>query len=297
VVAGTRAALIPDIQGSVIASLDSGSGSLSKIGYLPYGKSASSGPFGFTGQRIDLETNGLYYYRARHYSPAWGRFLQVDPIGTQGGINLYAYVGNDPLNFTDPNGLVKDALQTPVPNYDQDTGLQYGTVTLGQKLLPYAISVGATAALFGGEAALPALAPAAGGAAPELEATALNAARITGNAAQASGASSGAAGSIVTAEGTVFTDVSTGVASRTAALNPSVSQVLSEQIGTAYESKFAGGCAEVGCLSQLLNAGANPEGAVSVVVKIRGIGNPGNGQIIPACPSCANLLSRFGVEY
>ena len=62
--AGTRATLIPDIQGSVIGSQDSGSGALSKIGYLPYGKSASAGPFGYTGQRIDAETNGLYYYRA-----------------------------------------------------------------------------------------------------------------------------------------------------------------------------------------------------------------------------------------
>ena len=105
VVAATRATLVPDIQGSVIASLDSSLGTLSKVGYLPYGKSATaSGPFGYTGQRIDPETNGLYYYRARHYSPAWGRFLQTDPIGTQGGVNLYAYTDNDPLNQTDPSG-------------------------------------------------------------------------------------------------------------------------------------------------------------------------------------------------
>jgi RHS repeat-associated protein len=111
VVAGTRAALIPDIQGSVIASVDSVSGTFSKIGYLPYGKSASApGSFGYTAQRIDPETNGLYYYRARQYSPAWGRFLQTDPIGMQGGINLYAYVGNDPLNFNDPDGMMKDAV-------------------------------------------------------------------------------------------------------------------------------------------------------------------------------------------
>lgn len=103
VAAGIRTTLVPDVLGSIIGSLDSGSASLTKVGYLPYGKSASTGPFGFTGQRIDLETNGLYYYRARHYSPTWGRFAQVDPAGYRG--NPYTYVGNDPLNAADPTGL------------------------------------------------------------------------------------------------------------------------------------------------------------------------------------------------
>jgi RHS repeat-associated protein len=85
VAAGTRATFVPGMLGSLIGSVDSGSGTLSPIGYLPYGKSAGgTAPFGFTAQRIDLETNGLYYYRARHYSPAWGRFLQTDPIGYSG---------------------------------------------------------------------------------------------------------------------------------------------------------------------------------------------------------------------
>jgi RHS repeat-associated protein len=109
VVAVTRATFIPDLQGSIIATLDSGSGALSKIGYSPYGRNAGApGAFGYTGQRLDAETGGLYYYRARHYSPVLGRFLQPDPIGTSGASNLYAYVGNDPLNATDPSGLVQE---------------------------------------------------------------------------------------------------------------------------------------------------------------------------------------------
>jgi len=109
VAANTRAIFVPDILGSVIGTYDSSSGSLSKVGYLPYGKSAPSpGPFGFTGQRFDPETSGLYYYRARHYSPAWGRFIQPDPIGHAGGSNPYTYVGNDPLNLRDSTGLSAD---------------------------------------------------------------------------------------------------------------------------------------------------------------------------------------------
>jgi len=60
--------------------------------------------YAFTGRRLDAET-GLYYYRARYYKPEIGRFLQTDPIGYEGGLNMYAYVGNNPIMWTDPFGL------------------------------------------------------------------------------------------------------------------------------------------------------------------------------------------------
>jgi RHS repeat-associated protein len=106
VAAGTRTTLVPDILGSTIATLDAASGTLTKVAYGVYGEGQTSGNFLYTGQRIDPETNGLYYYRARHYMPAWGRFMQADPIGYTNGSNLFAYVGNDPLNALDPDGLL-----------------------------------------------------------------------------------------------------------------------------------------------------------------------------------------------
>ena len=52
----------------------------------------------------------MYYARARYYDPRLGRFLSTDPLGQGQGLNVYAYVDNDPLNNVDPIGLVDIAL-------------------------------------------------------------------------------------------------------------------------------------------------------------------------------------------
>jgi RHS repeat-associated protein len=79
----------------------------------------------YTGRDYDAET-GLNYYRARYYDPVIGRFISEDPIGFDGGNNFYAYVENDPIDWTDPLGLrhltkcEKDALAPYIPRIDLD---------------------------------------------------------------------------------------------------------------------------------------------------------------------------------
>jgi uncharacterized protein RhaS with RHS repeats len=60
----------------------------------------------------------LYFYRARYYSPELGRFINEDPLGFLGsGPNLHAYVGNDPINFSDPSGLERGDYWDPRSYY------------------------------------------------------------------------------------------------------------------------------------------------------------------------------------
>jgi RHS repeat-associated protein len=100
-----RRYMLPDERGSIAALVDANGNPAAINTYDEYGIPGANnqGRFQYTGQTWIPEL-GMYHYKARIYSPTLGRFLQVDPIGYQGGIGLYAYVHDDPINRTDPTG-------------------------------------------------------------------------------------------------------------------------------------------------------------------------------------------------
>lgn len=119
---GDRRWLSKDPQGSVV-SVTTNAGAVTLNTYDEYGIPAAGnqGRYQYTGQTWIPEL-GLYHYKARAYSPTLGRFLQTDPTGYDDGLNWYAYVGNDPLNGSDPTGMFCECMSSVTYSGDAFAG-------------------------------------------------------------------------------------------------------------------------------------------------------------------------------
>ena len=99
---------LTDALGSTLALADSTGAVQTQYTFEPFGNTSVTGTattnsFAYTGRELD--TTGLYFLRARYYSPNLGRFISQDPLGFAGsGTNLYAYSADNPVNVIDPFG-------------------------------------------------------------------------------------------------------------------------------------------------------------------------------------------------
>ncbi len=107
----TAATYFSDRQGNVTDLVDFGGSNVAHYAYDPFGGRVSAGgawadvnPYQFSSKEYESAW-GLYYYGHRFYNPTLGRWLSADPLQESGGLNLYGFVSNNPLNSIDPAGL------------------------------------------------------------------------------------------------------------------------------------------------------------------------------------------------
>jgi len=117
-----------DGNGNITAMMDSSGNQVAKYLYDPYGNTlgiwgtlSAVNTYRYSSKEIDVKS-GLYYFGNRFYEPNLQRWLNRDPIGERGGINLYDYVANNPINDFDSSGLCgcADLASRLLKNPDKD---------------------------------------------------------------------------------------------------------------------------------------------------------------------------------
>jgi RHS repeat-associated protein len=153
-----------DLTGNTTQLTGSTGSVLNAYSYLPFGEQFSASgstpnPFTYVGEfGVLSDTSGLDFMRNRWYDPELGRFTELDPTGLVGGdVNLYRYVGNNPINQSDPTGTTELSLiainniVTAAENgvselTSEDLGYLYNSVISNVQAIPVAIRTGAISA-------------------------------------------------------------------------------------------------------------------------------------------------------
>jgi hypothetical protein len=208
--------------------------------------------------------------------------------------DVYTYVGNDPLDKTDPSGNC-DSGPTCAQERDERAVLA-GKMTsdefrsnINARAAGTVIGGTVVAVGVGGAAVIGATSEAAAG--TSAATTAVNAANGAAQAVTAAGTtttSGAAAAGLATTEGGVFTGVSTGAGGAGAAGNATV-QGLADAVPQIARTPFTGHCAECSAISNALNAGAKVEGSTMAAVRIA------TGKIMQACDACKFIAEKLGI--
>ena len=157
-----------DANGNVTEVLNASGGIVAHYEYSPFGEVirssgayADANNFRFSTKYLDTET-GFCYYGYRYYDPLSGRWLSKDPLQEEGGLNLYAFVNNNGLNFTDYLGLTtcdkswweeaKERVENAWEKLKETTSFELGVglgVGVKGKLGPANAQIGVDASLSG----------------------------------------------------------------------------------------------------------------------------------------------------
>ena len=139
---------LTDIQGTVHGLADANGNLVARYAYDAWGNlleadvavsDLADNRYLFQGREYSHVT-GLYNFRLRWYDPATGRWLSKDPIGISGGLNLYAFCGDDPVNYVDPLGLCND----------EGPGVGRTIASIGVGFIPFVGSVQSVVELISG---------------------------------------------------------------------------------------------------------------------------------------------------